>query len=117
MQGVAYHYMQWMGIWSHHHCIITPGSTPDSRNPQQKSWVTAGLQTYHYASNEALDPPKVDHTFMADICKVFDIIHMQWMGIWSHHHCIINAGACPDLGNQQISCVTAGLQILPLHMQ
>ena len=89
-------HMQWMGMWSHHHCVITPGASPDLGN-QQKSLVTAGLQT---KSLHNLDPPTVDHTSMSDISNVYANIHMHWVGIWSHHHCIITAGARPDLGNQ-----------------
>jgi hypothetical protein len=48
---------------------------------------------------------------------VFDNLHMQWMGIWIHHHFIITAGGGPDLGNQPKSWVTAGLQTVPLHKQ
>jgi hypothetical protein len=37
---------------------------------------------------------------MSYIYKVFDNLHMQWMGIWIHHHFIFTAGASSDLGNQ-----------------
>ncbi len=39
---------------------------------------------------------------------------MQWLDIWNHLHCVITAGASPDLGNKQKSWVTAGLQTLPI---
>ena len=68
---------------------------------------------YHNTSNEALDPLRVDHTSMSYIYKVFDNTHMQWMGIWIHHHFIIEAGASPDLGNQPKSWVTVELQTIP----
>ena len=57
-------------------------------------------KSYHNTSIEAHDPPRVDHTSMSYIYKVFDNLHMQWMGIWIHHHFIFTAGAIPDLGNQ-----------------
>ena len=112
-------HMQWMGIWIHHHCIITVGGSPNLGN-QQKSRIPGlllGYKPYHYAINEDYESQKLDHTSFSDICKVFFNLHMQWMGIWIHHHRIITAGASLYLGNHQKSRVTAGLQILLLCKQ
>jgi len=62
---------------------------------------------YHNTSNKALEILRVDHTAMSYIYKVFDNTHMQWMGIWIHHHFIIEAGANPDVTTQHKSWVTA----------
>jgi hypothetical protein len=46
-----------------------------SQNPE----VIAGQQEwYHYTSNEALDPPRVVHTSMSYIYKVFDNLRCGW---------------------------------------
>ena len=51
----------------------------------RKSGSLLSYKPYHYTSDEAFQPPKVDPTFMSYICKIFDNLHMQWMGIWIHH--------------------------------
>jgi hypothetical protein len=38
--------------------------------------------------------------------KVFDILHMLWMGIWIHHHAVTAALASQNLGSQLKSRVT-----------
>jgi hypothetical protein len=45
--------------------------------------------------------------------KVFDNVHMLWMGIWIHHHAITTAVVGPDLGRRLKSDVTAGLLVIP----
>jgi hypothetical protein len=43
--------------------------------------------------------------YTQNIYKVFDNLHMQWMGIWIHHHSVFTTGSSPDLENQQKSVV------------
>ena len=91
-------HMQWMGVLIHHHSIFTAGSSDlGKQGTQNCRGLLLGYRPYHYTSIEALDPPRVDHTSMSYIYKVFDNLHMQWMGIWIHHHFIIMATGSPDL--------------------
>jgi hypothetical protein len=39
-----------------------------------------GYYCHHFVMVEALDPPRVVPTSMSNICKVFDKLHMLWMG-------------------------------------
>jgi hypothetical protein len=41
------------------------------------------------------------------ICKVYDNLHMQWMGIWIRHHAVTTTYMSSDLGNRPQSWVTA----------
>ncbi len=53
----------------------------------------------HCAVVEAQDPPGMVPTFTSSIYKMFESIHLLWMGIWIHHHAITIALVGPDLGN------------------
>ena len=43
-----------------------------------------GYKPYHYAVVEAPYPSKAACTSMWSTYKVFEPLHMQWMGIWNH---------------------------------
>ncbi len=49
-------------------------------------------------SVEALDPPGMVPTSPSSIYKVFDNVHMLWMGRWIDHHAVTTALVGPDLG-------------------
>ena len=48
------------------------------------------------------------------IWKVFDNLHILWMGIWSHHHTFFSSLAVPDFGSQLKSLVTAWRWMKPV---
>ena len=85
-----------------------------SRNPDGS---LVGLQTVPFCKQWGFRPTQMDSTSVTAIWKVFDNLHMQWMGIWSHHHCVITTGASPGLGKQQKSWVMVGLQTVPFCKQ
>ncbi len=62
---------------------------------------------------EALDPPGLVLTSTLSMYKVFDNVHMLWMGIWIYHHAITTAVVGQDLGGRLKSYVTAGLLVIP----
>ena len=45
-----------------------------------------GYKWCHDALDDASDPHERPPTSTSNICKVFEIIHMLWLGIWIHHH-------------------------------
>ena len=49
-----------------------------------------------------------------NIWKLFDNLHMLWMGIWIHHHAIAITFVGQDLGNRLKSCVTDWCWMMPL---
>jgi len=51
-------------------------------------WVTATPQTVGCALFEAMDPLQTDPTSMPYICKVFENLHMLWMGTWTCPHSV-----------------------------
>jgi hypothetical protein len=53
---------------------------------------------------EALDPHGMVPTSPSSIYKVFDNVHMLWMGIWIHHHAVTTALVGIDLEIRQKSC-------------
>ncbi len=63
---------------------------------------------------EALDPLGLVPTSTLSMHKVFDNVHMLWMGIWIHHHAVTTAVVSQDLGGRLKSDVTAGLLMIPL---
>jgi hypothetical protein len=81
-----------------------------------KAWVTAGLhKPYHYAVVEAPYPSKAACTSMWSTYKVFEPLHMQWMGIWNHWQPVTTiAHVDPDFDSRLKAWVTAGLQTIPL---
>ncbi len=52
----------------------------------------------HCAVVEAQDPPGIVPTSTSSIYKMFENIHLLWIGIWIHHHAITTALVGPDLG-------------------
>ncbi len=57
---------------------------------------------------------KADCTSMWSINKVYEPLHMQWMGIWNHWQLVTTALVDPDFDSRLNSWVTAGLQTIPL---
>ena len=43
----------------------------------------------HYAMDEAVEPFKLHPISMTHIYKVFENLHLLWMGIWLYTHIII----------------------------
>jgi len=75
-----------------------------------------GYKPYHYAVVEAPYPSKAACTSMWSTYKVYEPLHMQWMGIWNHRQPITNALVVPDFDSQLKArvWVTTGLQTIPL---
>jgi hypothetical protein len=100
-------HMLWMGIWIRHHTVTTKCAGLDLGS-QLKSCVTAGR---HKQCQVAVVEVPTQHgmvlTFTPTIWKVFDNLHMLWMGIWIRHHTITTTWAGLDLGSQLKSCITA----------
>ncbi len=63
---------------------------------------------------EVLDPPGMVPTSTISMYKVFDNVHMLWMGILIHHHAFSTAVVGPDLGGGLKSEVTAVLRMISL---
>ncbi len=75
--------MQGTGIWNHWQPVTIALVDPDF-DSQLKAWVTLlGYKPYHYAVIEAPYPSKAACTSMWSTYKVYEPIHMQWMGIWN----------------------------------
>jgi hypothetical protein len=77
-------HMQLMGIWNHRQPVTIALFDPDF-DSRLKAWVNAGLQTIPlpYAVVKAPYPSKAACTSMWSTCKVYEPLHMQWMGIWT----------------------------------
>ena len=77
-------HMQWMGIWNHRQPVAIALVDPDF-DCRLKALVTLmGYKPYHYAVVEAPYPSKAACTSMWSTYKVYESLHMQWMGIWNH---------------------------------
>ncbi len=75
---------------------------------------SARKTTHHLGTVvEALNPHGMFHTSTANICKVFEIIHIMWMGILTNHHAITTTFDDSDFGGWLKSWGTAGLQTIP----
>jgi len=97
-------HMQWMGIWNH-------------RQPAESLGHTAGLQTIplpSYAVVEAPYPSKAACTSMWSTYKVYEPLHMQWMGIWNHRQPVTIALVDPDFDSRLKAWVTL-LGYKPYH--
>ncbi len=77
-------------------------------------WSLLGYKPYHYALVEAPYPSKVACTSMWSTHKVFELLHMQWMGLWNHRQLVTIALVVPDFDSRLKAWVTAGLQTIPL---
>ena len=73
-----------------------------------------GYKPYHYAVVEAPYPSKAACTSMWSTYKVYEPLHMQWMGIWNHRQPVTIALVDPDFDSRLKARVTAGLQTIPL---
>jgi hypothetical protein len=61
---------------------------------------------------EAVNPIKIDPTWMSDTCKVFDNLHMQWMRIWMCPYNITVTLVDQALGRHLEIWVTPGQQMM-----
>ena len=108
-------HMQWMGIWNHRQQFTKALFDTDFDSGLKASWVTLlGYKPYHYAVVEAPYPSKAACTSMWSTHKVYEQLHMQWMGIWNHRQQFTKALFDPDFDNRLKAWVTAGLQTIPL---
>jgi hypothetical protein len=111
-------HMQWMGIWNHQQPITIVLVDPDfdSRRLKVKAWITLlGYKPYHYAVVEAPYPSKAACTSMRSTYKVFELLHMQWMGIWNHWQHFIIALVDPDFDSRQLKAWITLLGYKPYH--
>jgi len=78
--------------------------------------ITKGYKPFHYAVVEAPYASKAACTSMWSTYKVYEPLHMQWMGIWNHRQPITIALVVPDFDSwlKARVWVTAGLQTIPL---
>jgi len=89
-------HMQWMGIWNHRQPVTIALVDPDF-DSRLKAWVTLqGYKPYHYAVVEAPYPSKAACTSMRCTYKVYEPLHMQWMGIWNHQQPVTIVLVDPD---------------------
>jgi hypothetical protein len=65
-----------------------------------------GYKPYHYAVVEAPYPSKAAYTSMWSTYKVYEPLHMQWMGIWNHQQPVTIALVDPDFDSQLKAWVT-----------
>jgi hypothetical protein len=75
-----------------------------------------GYKPFHYAVVEAPYPSKAACTSMWSTYKLYEPLHMQWMGIWNHEQPDTIALVVPDFDSRLKARVqvTAGLQTIPL---
>ena len=59
-----------------------------------------GYKSFHYAVVEAPYPSKAACTSMCSSYKMFEPLHMQWMGIWNHQQPVTIALVDPDFDSQ-----------------
>ena len=107
-----------MGICNHWQPVIIALVDPDF-DSRLKAWVTMpllGYKPYHYAVVEAPYPSKAACTSMWSTYKykVFEHLHMQWMGIWNHRQPVTTALVDPEFDSRLKGWVTAGLQTISL---
>jgi len=89
-------HMHWTGIWNHCQPITTALVDPDS-DSRLKAWVTLlGYKPHHYAVIEAPYPSKAACTSMWSTYKVYEPLHMHWMGIWNHQQPVTTTLVDPD---------------------
>jgi hypothetical protein len=111
-------------MWNHWQPVTTALVVPDF-DSQLKAWLGSllGYKPYHYAVVEAPYPSKAACTSMWSTNKVFEPLHMQWMGIWNHWQPITTALNVPDfdsllkawLGHCWATNHTILMQWLKLH--
>ncbi len=86
----------WMGRWIHHHAELPPNLWAQIWEFSWNHGSLLGNTSYHNAVVEALNPPVTVPTSMSNICKVFDNLHILWMGRWIHHHAVVTTFVGPD---------------------
>jgi hypothetical protein len=59
-----------------------------------------GYKPFHYAVVEAPYPSKAARTSMCSTYKMFEPLHMQWMGIWNHRYPVTIALVDPDFDSR-----------------
>ena len=110
-------HMQWMGIGNHRQPVTIALVVPDI-DKRLKAWVTLmGYKPYHYAVVDVPYPSKSKAacTSMWSTYKVYEPLHMQWMGIWNHRQQFTIALVVPDFDSCRLTAwVAAGLQTIPL---
>ena len=102
--------------WAHG-SIIMPLPTHVSTQMLEVPWNSTSLlgdKGWHCAVVEALTQYGVDPTSPPNIWKVFDNFHMMLMGTWNLHHVTTTTCVRPDVGSPIKSCITPGLQRIPL---
>ena len=98
--------MQCMGIWNHWQPVAIAHVDPDF-DSWLKAWVTLlGYKPYHYAVVEAPYPSKAACTSMWSTYKMFEPLHMQWMGIWDHWQPVTIILVVPDFDSRLKAWVT-----------
>jgi len=88
-----------MGAWNHRQPVTT-AFVDTGFDSRQKLGSLLGYKSYHYAVVEAPYPSKAACTSMWSTYKVYEPLHMQWMGIWNHQQPVINALVDPDFHSQ-----------------
>jgi hypothetical protein len=107
-------HMQWRGIWNHWQPVTITLVDPDF-DSWMKLGSLLGYKPYHYAVVEAPYPSKAACTSMWSTYEVFELRHMQWMGIWNHWQPVTIALVDPDFDSWLKAWVTAGLQTIPVY--
>ena len=94
-------HMSWMGIWSHHHSVITTGASPYLENLRRNHpGSLIGNKLYILTDDEASFTTTQNRIFIHVIAYTrFDNHHMQWIGIWSYHYSNFTKGAISYLEN------------------
>ena len=59
-----------------------------------------GYKSFHYAVFEASYPSKATCTSTCSTYKMFEPLHMQWMGIWNHLQPVTIALVVPDFDSR-----------------
>ena len=91
---------QWMCIWIHHHANITVSCVCQIWEVGKNPVSLLGYKQHHLTVVEALNQYGRVPTSTDDIQTLFDNLHMQWMGIWSHHHAVTATCVGPELERQ-----------------
>jgi len=106
-------HMMWMGRTIHHHAVTTTHDGPIwgvAWNP----WLLLENKPHHCVVVEPPDPPGKNISSTLTIYKVFNNIHMMWMGRTIHYHDTITTAVGTDWGSWLNSCVIAGHHTIPL---
>jgi len=69
-------------IWNHRQPVTIALVDPDF-DSRLKLGSLLGYKPHHYALVEAPYPSKAAYTSIWSTYKVYEPLHMQWMGIWT----------------------------------